>query len=228
MNATTLKTLYEAQLAEDIEPPVPAHVDERAIRWMRHLSRRMPAGELKEPNPSRVWIWSDLHLGHAESIMYFGRPFTSPEEMDDALFRSWQHTVAPGDTIICLGDVAIGGLSDNRLKRLRSAPGRKILVVGNHDINPAGLVDGDGFDEIRMTLYAAGEPTLLLTHMPLRNVPDGCVNVHGHLHDRQPPSRTQHINVSVEQLAYRPRPWVTICRLAQQIAAFNAVSARTT
>ena len=31
-----------------------------------------------------------------------------------------------------------------------------ILVVGNHDINPAGLVDGDGFDEIRMTLYAAG------------------------------------------------------------------------
>ena len=64
--------------------------------------------------------------------------------------------------------------------------------------------------------------------MPLRNVPDGCVNVHGHLHDRQPPSRTQHINVSVEQLAYRPRPWVTICRLAQQIAAFNAVSARTT
>ena len=130
MNATTLKTLYEAQLAEDIEPPVPAHVDERAIRWMRHLSRRMPAGELKEPNPSRVWIWSDLHLGHAESIMYFGRPFTSPEEMDDALFRSWQHTVAPGDTIICLGDVAIGGLSDNRLKRLRSAPGRKILVVG--------------------------------------------------------------------------------------------------
>ena len=38
-----------------------------------------------------------------------------------------------------------------------------------------------------MTLYAAGEPTLLLTHMPLRNVPDGCVNVHGHLHNRQPP-----------------------------------------
>jgi len=39
--------------------------------------------------------------------------------------------------------------------------------------------------------------------MPLRNVPDGCVNVHGHLHNRKSLSRTHHINVSVEQLRYR-------------------------
>ena len=37
--------------------------------------------------------------------------------------------------------------------------------------------------------------------MPLRNVPEGCVNVHGHLHNQEAPSRVQHINVSVEQSA---------------------------
>ena len=40
-------------------------------------------------------------------------------------------------------------------------------------------------------------------------VPDGYVNVHGHAHD-EAPGATPHINVSVEQLAYRP---ITLARL---------------
>ena len=104
--------------------------------------------------------------------------------MNDALFRNWHRTVSPGDTIICLGDIAIHGLWGTLLKRLRRAPGRKILVIGNHEINRIGEVDIDGFEELHSTLYAAGDPPLLLTHMPLRHVPDGCVNVHGHLHNR--------------------------------------------
>ena len=148
--------------------------------------------------------------------------------MDDALFRSWHGTVTPGDTIICLGDVAVDGLSGTRLKRLRSAPGRKVLVIGNHEVNRAGDVDIEGFDALHSTLYAPGDPPLLLTHMPLRNVPDGCVNVHGHLHNRESPSRTHHINVSVEQLRYRPRPWKAIRRLARRMAAGETLSGRTT
>ena len=152
--------------------------------------------------------------------------------MDDALFRSWHRTVAAGETIICLGDVAIDGVWGTLLERLRSAPGRKVLVIGNHEVNSAGNVEIDGFDEIHSTLYAPGDPPwdppLLLTHMPLRNVPDGCVNVHGHLHNRQSPSRTHHINVSIEQLRYRPRPWEAICRLARHMAAGDTLGGRTT
>ena len=228
MNATTLKKHYEVQLEEDLKPPVRAHVDRRATRCMLYISRRMPAGELKETNAGRIWIWSDLHLGHTETISSFARPFASSQEMDDALFRSWHRTVSPGDTIICLGDIAIHGLSGTLLKRLRRAPGRKILVIGNHEINRIGEVDIDGFEELHSTLYAAGDPPLLLTHMPLRHVPDGCVNVHGHLHNRESPSRTRHINVSVEQLRYRPRPWEAIGRLARHMVAGNTVTGRTT
>ena len=205
MNATTLKALYEAQLEEDLQPPVDPDVDRRCI-----------------------WVWSDLHLGHSTSIGSFARPFESTREADDAFFRNWHRTVGPGDTIICLGDVAIGGLSGTRLRRLRSAPGRKIVVIGNHEINAVGELEIDGFDEIHSTLYAAGDPAQLLTHMPLRNVPEGCVNVHRHLHNQEAPSMVQHINVSVEQLRYRPRPWEAICRLARHMAAGNAVRGRTT
>ena len=102
MNATTLKELYEAQRAEDLEPPVHAHVDPRATRCMLYFSRRMPPGELREAAPGRIWIWSDLHLGHTTTISSFARPFASSQGMDDALFRNWHRTVNPADTIICL------------------------------------------------------------------------------------------------------------------------------
>ena len=59
-------------------------------------------------------------------------------------------------------------LRDSTLERLRSAPGRKVLVIGNHEVNCAGNVDIDGFHEIHSTLYGPGNPPLLLTHMPLR------------------------------------------------------------
>ena len=204
-------------------------------RYDHALERQQPLVDLaevdlyvQEATPGRIWIWSDLHLGHTTTISSFARPFASAAEMDDALFRSWHRAVNPGDTIICLGDVAIDGLSGTLLERLRSAPGHKVLVIGNHEVNRAGNVDIDGFDEIHSTLYAPGDPPLLLTHMPLRNVPDGCVNVHGHLHDRKSPSRTHHINVSIEQLRYRPRPWEAICKLARHMAAGDTLSGRTT
>ena len=71
--------------------------------------------------------------------------------MDDALFGAWRQAVDPGDTVVILGDIAIGGLSGRRLKRLRAAPGRKVLVVGNHEFD--GTLGGhlDGFDEVFST-----------------------------------------------------------------------------
>jgi hypothetical protein len=50
-----------------------------------------------------VYIWSDLHLGHANIIKYSKRPFSNVEEMDEALLHAWRTTVKPLDTIINLG-----------------------------------------------------------------------------------------------------------------------------
>ena len=61
-----------------------------------------------------------------------------------------------------------------------------------------------GADVAVMTLVIQADPPLLVTHVPLVAVPDGCVNVHGHHHDFRPLGTGPWINVSVEQTGYRP------------------------
>ena len=48
----------------------------------------------------------------------------------------------------------------------------------------------------------------------MNEVPDGYINIHGHVHD-DPPRRTPHINVSVEQLDYAPVPLTVLRALAR-------------
>ena len=102
-----------------------------------------------------------------------------------------------------------------------------MLVLGNHEFN--GSVDGHvaGFDAVYSTLYLPGSPELLLTHLPLRDVPDGCVNVHGHVHTRAPLG-TRHVNVAVEQTRYRPRALTAVRRLAASLVRGERVPGRTT
>ena len=72
-------------------------------------------------------------------------------------------------------------------------------------------------------MCAGGDPPLLLTHVPLLQVPDGAVNVHGHLHGEESPTRDRHLNVSVEQLNYRPVRLSEIRRLARRLVAGRIV-----
>ena len=110
-------------------------------------------------------------------------------------------------TIICGGDVArSGALDPERLARLNAMPGRKVLVLGNHDFGPSGEPAETGSDEASMTLVIPGEPTLLVTHMLLWSVPDGRVNVHGHLHNHEALRPGPFVNICVEQTGYRPLP----------------------
>ena len=83
-------------------------------------------------------------------------------------------------------------------------------------------------DRTAVTLFAPGEPPLLLTHVPLLQVPPGCVNVHGHVHQKESPSRNRHISVSVEQLDYRPVKLNDIRRLARRLLEGRTVPGHST
>ena len=227
MDALTLKELYESQLQEELKCPPTPDFNRREVFHMLRVSRQMTAGALWGHDHARTWVWSDLHLGHTKTIEAFGRPFGTADEMNDKIFRNWEQVVASGDTILILGDVTVHGLWGQRLNRVHDAPGRKILVYGNHEITRAGLLETNGFDEVHSSLYV-GDPPLLLTHVPLRIVPEGCVNIHGHLHQKRVPGRTRHINVSVEQLRYRPRALSELRRLAQHLVKGETVRGRTT
>ena len=76
--------------------------------------------------------------------------------------------------------------------------------------------------------YAAGDPPLILTHVPLLQVPHDAINVHGHVHEQESPTPNRHINVSVEQLNYRPTRLSEIRRLARRLVEGRTVPGHST
>lgn len=106
MTAEGLKALYETELRYHVGNPRLAPEERQGLWKLFSASRRMPPGELREQDHEGLWLWSDLHLGHAMTISVFGRPYSTPEEMDDALYGVWRRLVDPADTVVILGDVA--------------------------------------------------------------------------------------------------------------------------
>ncbi|MDE0659050.1 MAG: metallophosphoesterase [Gammaproteobacteria bacterium] len=204
MNAKTLKQHYESELEARSRPGGgDKRHGRRMFRAMLKASQALPPCELDAQGS--VWVWSDLHLGHDNIIRYTNRPFADSRAMDSALYDNWATTVGCDDEIIFVGDLAMrAAVGPHTWQRIRDGRGaKKRLVIGNHDLTGSGSLRVDGFNEIGAVLFADGDPPLVFTHIPLTRVPDGCVNVHGHTHN-EPTRASRHINVSVEQLDYRP------------------------
>ncbi len=101
-----------------------------------HLMRTISIPILR-PAPARTWVWSDLPLGDRAMLEAWDRPFRNVRHMNGALLAEWRRRVRPGDTIICLGDVAhVDAWHDDSRLRLDVAgwPGERLLILGNHDV----------------------------------------------------------------------------------------------
>ena len=136
---------------------------------------------------SNRFVISDTHFSHRNSWEKFKlpngdplRPFTSTEEMDEAMVERWNAKVGPHDVVYHLGDVAIARKGLEFVKRLN---GKKRLVRGNHDIFKDQDYRDVGFD----SLYGVRVFTdqFILSHIPLH--PDSITDrfracIHGHLH----------------------------------------------
>ena len=180
--AERLHALYVDDLQQSLLPPVRPMVNRRQTEALIRQARTIGPAAFAEPDAT-TWIWSDLHLGHEASRTVFRRPFPTAAAADEAMMKAWYEQVAKGETIICLGDATVDGEAlAHHQERWRKAPGAKWLVLGNHDVDPVNRIRPFEIDRTAVTLYAAGKPPLLLTHVPLVQVPHGAVNVHGHVH----------------------------------------------
>ncbi len=92
----------------------------------------------------------------------------------------------------------------HRRALLDALPGRKVNILGNHDVVAVHAPLTDGWDATLGALVVASNPPLAITHCPLRDVPPGAVNVHGHMHRRRDRRHDPRINVAVEQTGYHP------------------------
>ncbi|WP_183507352.1 metallophosphoesterase family protein [Methylobacterium brachythecii] len=81
-----------------------------------------------------IWFTSDHHFGHTNIIRFCGRPYSSVEEMDEALVERWNSVVGSNDEVWHLGDFA-HRCGPNRMREIFSSlRGRAVhLVLGNHD-----------------------------------------------------------------------------------------------
>ena len=138
-----------------------------------------------------IYFTSDLHLGHANILKLCDRPFSTPEEMDEAIIANWNERVERDDTVYILGDaVWKKSLVPYYMERLK---GKKILVAGNHDVwvkderTHAYFEQVLHYDEIKLD-----GRLITLCHYPMlewresRRETDSRLGylIHGHIHNR--------------------------------------------
>ena len=130
-----------------------------------------------------VFLVSDTHFGHTGVCRFTRndgeklRPWTDPDEMDEAMVKAWNERVKPTDKVYHLGDVVINRKALSIMRRLN---GDKVLIRGNHDI----FRDEDyraHFRELRAYHVMNG---MILSHIPLHSDSLGRfgINIHGHTH----------------------------------------------
>ena len=145
---------------------------------------------------SRVWVTSDLHLGHDKPFIWKGRGFNSVQEMNQTIIKNLQETITkPTDELYICGDVTLGEINRELLWQI---PGRVHIILGNHDTDARAQVYKDlgwsvSFGErIKYTDGTKkGQMSFLLTHYPTLTANPGdklsqwVINISGHTHSSQ-------------------------------------------
>ena len=84
-----------------------------------------------------IWIASDWHFNHDREFIYKARGFDSIYDMNEAIIERHNEVVSPLDTVYVLGDLCLGGGSDEIIKKnkkmISSLKGEIKIILGNHD-----------------------------------------------------------------------------------------------
>ncbi len=88
------------------------------------------------------WYMADPHLGHGAALEWghATRAFGSTEDMDKAIIDRVNERVAESDLLFILGDFAVSHDADYVAHCFHALRGRKILILGNHDLDNRGHV----------------------------------------------------------------------------------------
>lgn len=160
-----------------------------------------------------TWLLFDPHFNHRKIITFKQRDGVTPlrdfatiEEMNETIIENYNKVVKPGDKVYFGGDV--GTELAQIMPRL---PGRRQLIVGNHDHEPIQLY-AKWFRKIALWKYVTpdshGVPlNMIVTHAPLHKVSfyyKSAFCVHGHIHMDEPLLGRRYLNLACELVGYRP------------------------
>lgn len=156
---------------------------------------------------------SDTHWFHEDIVDYCDRPYDHAVMM----VKRWQRTIKPSDTVLHLGDLFLGGQEGYegfKEKIAPELPGRKFLILGNHDYKRFDY-EALGFTVIKPFMLDYRNFKISFDHYPRRlHANERRIHVHGHIHNHgyshDLPTRDFNINVSVEMHDYRPQRMVSL------------------
>jgi len=97
---------------------------------------------------SRIWLTSDLHLGHDKDFIWGPRGFDSVEEHDRKIIENWNELISWDDEVWVLGDLILGD-NEAGCRKLNQLAGNIRIIYGNHD------------SSTRIQMYANIRPTIL-------------------------------------------------------------------
>lgn len=170
-----------------------------------------------------VWFTSDLHFGHR--LVAGLRGFDSVEDHDSAIMENWHRVVRDDDQVWVLGDLACSSPAQ-ALNIVKSLPGTKHLIAGNHDNCHPMHRDSHKWQARYLEAFASVQPfarrridgqSVLLSHFPYskdrhearymqyRLRDEGAWLLHGHTHG---PERREgrEIHVGVDAWDLSPVP----------------------
>jgi calcineurin-like phosphoesterase family protein len=164
-----------------------------------------------------LYIISDTHFNHINILKYAERPFPNIEMMNEAIISNWNKKVGKNDTVLHLGDFALGKKTELMAVKDR-LNGHILLINGSHDRDVLKLKD-DKFVIVEGTLKLGH---IIFSHEPLnkKDIPVGFTNVHGHIHQKD---SYNGLNVSVEKTCYTP---LSLEELQEVIKELNKIKSK--
>lgn len=192
--------------------------------WMKNQFGKIDLSKMIDEG-QKIALFSDPHIGHTNIIKLCNRPFLTGEEMDKHLLGNIRGSFKQYDFVICLGDLSVKQSYIEHKHLKISFPNQYALLIGNHDVKSAknevwaasGALPSLAFSLSKLKLQSLypnwnivdwekvpTEVKFGLSHWPVHNdhLPEGWINIHGHIHNRKEYAR--HINVSVEVTNYQP------------------------
>lgn len=153
------------------------------------------------------FVLSDTHFLHNNILEYEPIRKTTPIHVDRFMVDKWRETIKPEDTVLHLGDLALGKKEDFRSIADKLTGTKFMLKTGNHDKRSKTFYNEHGFQVIpEFTLMYKGW-NIKFTHWPddkheWIKYPKH-INVHGHVHSKTRDDRRM-INLSVEVIGFTP------------------------
>lgn len=169
----------------------------------------------------RKFYIADTHFGHRSIIDNCNRPFADVAQMDAAMVERWNETVCKDDLVYHLGDFGRPGKDPMSFRRLFHAlNGRKVLIIGNHDLRSDGRLDPEiarlPWDRPPTNLLEVHDEgrRVLLCHYALRvwsASHHGSTHFYGHSHGRLPGhGLSRDVGVDMPDVDFRPRTFVEL------------------